>query len=202
MISYMPTKCIRKPRRDAVELEEVQIENHKTGLELAGPLQIHNRLNTATAEHEDEKALYLASEQGREDEVQKLLLRCVDANAQGGFYNSALQAASQRGHKQVVQALVDGGADINANGGFYNCALQASSAGGHKDFVQLLLDKGAKINSQGGAFGCALLAAAYLVTRGLFNYCLRQGQMEVRFILRHKPGILMQFKPLSVAELT
>ena len=93
-----------------------------------------------------DKALLLASEEGDETEVERLLDKGADVNAEGGEYGSALQAASQGGHEKVVQLLLDKGADVNARGGEYWSALVAASYRGHPYVVELLLDKGADVN--------------------------------------------------------
>ncbi|KAF4534640.1 uncharacterized protein LTHEOB_12918 [Lasiodiplodia theobromae] len=80
------------------------------------------------------------------DEVQALLDKGADVNAQGGHYGNALQAASEGGHVQVVQILLKKGADVYAQGGEYGNALQAASSRGHVQVVQMLLDKGANFN--------------------------------------------------------
>ena len=104
--------------------------------------------------------LYYASLTGLLGQVQELLEKGADVNAQGGEYGNALQAASCQGHDQVVERLLEKGADVNAQGGEFGNALQAASWGGHDQVVERLLEKGADVNAQGGEFGNALQAAS------------------------------------------
>ncbi|KAF8239814.1 hypothetical protein L208DRAFT_1102904, partial [Tricholoma matsutake] len=62
-------------------------------------------------------SLYYASFLGLFHEVQILIQKGEDVNAQGGFQGNALQAASSRGHQEIVKLLIEKGADVNAQGG-------------------------------------------------------------------------------------
>ena len=124
------------------------------------------------------KLLYVMSIHHHQGLTQTILReRCVDINAQGGYFGNALQAAVAvsdnafvANAKDVVQVLLDAGADVNAQGGYYGTALQAAAAAAAdsrydlvanaKDVVQMLMDAGADVNAQGGHYGNALQAAA------------------------------------------
>lgn len=105
-------------------------------------------------------AIYYASLQVLSRCVQMLLEEGADANAQGGWYGSALQDAAATGHRRNVELLLDKGADINACGGEYDKALYAASCEGQLEIVQLLLDNGAEIDTNDDLFGPVVYAAS------------------------------------------
>jgi ankyrin repeat protein len=109
--------------------------------------------------------LYYAALLGLGTIATTLLNQGADANAQGGFYGSALQAASVEGHEHIVKMLLNknAGANVNAQGGHFGNALQAASAEGYVQIVKILLDSKAQVNAQGGQLNNALQAAS---TRG------------------------------------
>jgi ankyrin repeat protein len=105
-------------------------------------------------------SLMNAAEYGHCEMVELLLDKGADANAQGGYYGSALYAASSKGYEQIVKLLLDKGTNVNVQGGDYGNALQAALLQGHKQIAKLLLDKGADVNAQGGYYGNVLYAAS------------------------------------------
>jgi NACHT domain/Ankyrin repeats (3 copies) len=113
------------------------------------------------------KLLYVTSIHHHQGLTQTILReRCVDVNAQGGYYGNALQAAAAVANDpfatnaiDVVPMLLDAGADVNAQGGHYGNALQAAATENAKDVIQMLMDAGADVNAQGGHYGNALQAA-------------------------------------------
>ncbi|KAF8218589.1 hypothetical protein L208DRAFT_1482655 [Tricholoma matsutake] len=78
-------------------------------------------------------SLYYASFLGLFHQVQILIQKGEDVNAQGGRHGNALQAASYKGHQEIVKLLIEKGADVNAQGGEYGNALQAASYKGHQE---------------------------------------------------------------------
>lgn len=93
------------------------------------------------------QALYYASFGGLVNTVAYLLGQGADANAQGGYYGTALQAASSTGHEKVVELLLRNGANVNARGK-YDTALHAASTKGNDKVVELLLANGANVNAR------------------------------------------------------
>jgi hypothetical protein len=99
-------------------------------------------------------SLYYASLIGLFYQVQRLIEKGADVNAQGGRYGNALQAASS-GNQKIVKLLIENGADVNAQGGEYGNALYAASSNGNQEIVKLLIEKGADVNAQGEEYGNA-----------------------------------------------
>ncbi|KAF8224482.1 ankyrin, partial [Tricholoma matsutake] len=107
-------------------------------------------------------SLYYASFLGLFHQVQILIQKGEDVNAQGGCFGHALQAASYKGDQEIVKLLIEKRADVNAQGGEYGNALQAASYSYKRNqkIVKLLIEKGADVNAQGGGYGNALQAAS------------------------------------------
>jgi hypothetical protein len=120
---------------------------------------VNPRLPVREKEHTEALPLYYAALGGLRKNVQLLLEKNANVNAQG-VYGNALQAASFGGHEQVVKLLLEKNAEVNAQSGEYGNALQEASEGGHEAVVKMLLDKGAEVNAQGGEYGNALQAAS------------------------------------------
>ena len=120
---------------------------------------------------------YFAAFLGLLQQVQTLIQKGADVNAQGGDYGNALQAASLKGHWEIVQFLIDNGADVNAQGGRYGNALQAASASYYprEETVKLLLEKGADVNAQGGKHGNALQAASDYENHNIVTLLINHG---------------------------
>jgi hypothetical protein len=87
--------------------------------------------------------LYCAAQLGLSAIVRLLLSAGADANAQSGYYGSALQAASWFNEEQIVKLLIEGGADVNAEDAECGSALQVASTRGQKQIAKMLLDRGA-----------------------------------------------------------
>ena len=123
----------------------------------------------------NDSALRVASSNGDYAEVQRLLDRRVDVDAERGSLGSALDAASSEGHDKVVQILLKYGANIEAKGGLYGNALQAASFHGHDKMVQILLEHGADINARGRLYGTALQTASSLGHEKMVQILLEHG---------------------------
>ena len=65
-------------------------------------------------------ALYKAVEEGRLEEVRKLLAAGADANSRGGGNEYALDEALRRGHQDIALDLIRSGAGVNPVGGNAN----------------------------------------------------------------------------------
>ena len=120
--------------------------------------------------------LYVVSLQGYYCLVRALLLEHnANANAQGGYFGTALQAVAYQGFIDIVTLLLDHGANVNAQGGYFGTALQAATYEGFIDIVTLLLDRGANVNAQGGFYGTALQAAADQGSTNIIALLLGRG---------------------------
>lgn len=113
----------------------------------------------------------------RDAELTQLLLDMgVDANADCGYYGTALQTAARSGFAEYVAILLQHGADVNSKVGACGDALQAAAEAGHKDTVQLLLDKGADANAPNEtSYGRALQAAIQLNHLDVVNILPERG---------------------------
>ncbi|KAL2822617.1 ankyrin repeat-containing domain protein [Aspergillus granulosus] len=107
-------------------------------------------------------SLYNAARSGTLNNLQLLLSKNADVNAQGGEYGTPLQVAASTQNYEVVKLLLAYGADVNAHEGILGSALQVAAYNGNADIVRLLLDNNADVNAQSNTrFGTALQAAAY-----------------------------------------
>ncbi|KAF8239489.1 ankyrin, partial [Tricholoma matsutake] len=84
--------------------------------------------------------LYYASLLGLFYQVQGLIEKGADVNAQGGRYGNALHAATWNGNQEIVKLLMEKGANVNAQGGFFGNALQAASYSRNQEIVKLLIE--------------------------------------------------------------
>jgi hypothetical protein len=105
---------------------------------------VNPRLPVREKEHTEALPLYYAALGGLRKNVQLLLEKNANVNAQG-VYGNALQAASFGGHERVVTLLLNKEADVNAQGGVFGNALQAALERGHEAVVRHLVDMGADI---------------------------------------------------------
>jgi ankyrin repeat protein len=110
------------------------------------------------------------------DDINVLLAKDADVNAQGGDYGNALQAACSEGHLEVAKVLLAKDADVNAQGGKYGNALQAACYGGHLEVVTKLLNKGADVNARGGEHSNALHAARASGNHGVIDLVMARVQ--------------------------
>jgi ankyrin repeat protein len=78
--------------------------------------------------------------------IQLLLKKGAEVDAEGGTYGSALMAAAHKGRRTIVELLFNQDADINASGGLFGNAIQAAIANDKVDVVELLLSRGVKAN--------------------------------------------------------
>jgi len=85
----------------------------------------------------NDRALWLASEQGYAEVVRVLLAAGADVHARN---DEALRNASMVGHAGVVQVLLAAGANVHADN---DNALRWASTEGHVEVVQMLLAAGA-----------------------------------------------------------
>ncbi|KAF8233575.1 ankyrin, partial [Tricholoma matsutake] len=83
--------------------------------------------------------LYYASLLGLLYQVQRLIEKGADVNAQGGRYGNALHAATWNGNQEIVKLLIKKEANVNVQGGKYGNALQTASWNGNQEIVKLLI---------------------------------------------------------------
>ena len=78
-------------------------------------------------------------------ELEALLRRGFDPNADCRLYGNPLVAAVCAGNEDAVRLLLDSGADPRAVGGQYGTALIAAAVGGRKTITKILLHRGADV---------------------------------------------------------
>lgn len=106
--------------------------------------------------------LLLASEEGNEVQVQRLLDLGVNPNVRDEGGNTALMVASHWGHLQVLEALLAAGAEVNARDKYGHTALMVASEHGHPEVVDRLLAAGAEVNARDERRATALMVASDL----------------------------------------
>jgi len=89
-------------------------------------------------------SLFEAAYAGKTDEVEKLLKRGANIEAQDPVYKATpLIYAAQQGYTETVKLLLDKGANIEARTNLGQTALIQAALDGHADTVKLLIDRGA-----------------------------------------------------------
>jgi cytohesin len=120
-------------------------------------------------------AVIKAAGKGDAAELQELLRRGADPDADNQHGWTALHAAATKGHGQCVESLVQGGATVDAEDGGCSTPLMAAARGGHVEVVRMLLEAGAdparkdEIGNRGG--------------RTALNRAKRAGKHEVVALL-------------------
>ena len=92
--------------------------------------------------------LHRAATRGQIKEVNALVSKGADVNAQSELFGIPLLAACAGGNLEVVKFLVSKGADVNAKSEPFGTLLLAASAGGNLEVVKFLVSKGADVNAQ------------------------------------------------------
>ena len=113
----------------------------------------------------DENRLFVASEQGRTDEVRSILssgMVEVDPVDPDDFQKRApLHLAAMNGHADVVKVLLGFGSDPNRAQCWKSTPLHYAAINGHKKVVEVLLDSGANPNLADTIGYTPLLDAAF-----------------------------------------
>ena len=117
--------------------------------------------------------LLKAAEEGRNQEVQALLLMGVDVEALDEQGVTALMKASKNGHLETVHTLLDAGA--STEDGRANSALVWAAWGGHLSVVELLLERGADIRAMDENGNTALFDAARMGHTEIVKTLLTHG---------------------------
>ena len=96
-----------------------------------------------SSQRELDRALLVAADQGKLEEIRSLLDRGANINAVDTIKNTPLHRASRNGHHQCVELLLDRGANINAVDASNDTPLHSASIYGHHQCIELLIDRGA-----------------------------------------------------------
>jgi uncharacterized protein len=123
---------------------------------LRKPQEVPKRMSR---ESEPGEPLIAAARKGDMKQIQDLLGKGADVNAQNKWGLTPLMAAAHGGHIVAGKLLLEKGADINAmqHGGW--TALMVAAVKGHVDVVNLLLGKGADVNARTESRMTALILA-------------------------------------------
>jgi ankyrin repeat protein len=113
----------------------------------------------AEADAQLNRNLHDAAENGRTDEVKRLLDQGADVNGKGmlGGY-TALMLAAVKGHAEVVKLLIDKGADVNAKDTIFGITALMVAVN-NMQIVKLLIDKGADVHAKNMSGKTALMLA-------------------------------------------
>lgn len=114
---------------------------------------------------DDVTPLMQAARDGDLSQVESLITRGADLEADAGGSFTALILASARGHADVVEALLDAGADVDRSvhgdwrDDLQRTALVNAARNGHRSVVEALLDAGAGVDYHGVGDASALMEA-------------------------------------------
>jgi uncharacterized protein len=124
---------------------------------LRKPQEVPKRMSR---ELEPGEALIAAARKGDMKQIQDLLGKGADVNAQNKWGLTPLMAAAHGGYIVPEKLLLEKGADVNAtqHGGW--TALMVAAVKGHVDVVNLLLGKGADVNAMTESRMTALMLAS------------------------------------------
>ncbi len=109
------------------------------------------------------------------DELEKLLAKGADVNAQNGRGKTALIEAAESGHSKALQLLIAHRATVNVADNSGETALMYATWNGHISIVRELLDKGADVNTQNRDGWTALINAAVNGHTGIVEALLEAG---------------------------
>jgi ankyrin repeat protein len=131
------------------------------------------------AARDKDLVLRKAVQQGRPDEVERLLDEGANVNAAKDKYRSTvLMLASARGDLQLMSLLVARGADVNAGDADGWTALMGATVEGHVDAVKFLLDKGADVHATNSEGETALMMASRMNNTEIRDLFLKRGAKE------------------------
>ncbi len=96
---------------------------------------------------------------GTLEEVQRILAKTDDLDADDATGRSALDVALRRGHREIVDALLAAGASVTVDTKVRCGSLGNAISSGNLDLVRLVLDKLAGVDSEQSHFDSALESA-------------------------------------------
>lgn len=114
-----------------------------------------------------------AAQDGKIDEVRRLLNQKVNVDTTDSNGETALSVAAGKGHLEIVRLLLNAGANINHKGYMENTPLMEASHYGHLDIVEHLLANKAAIDV--GGKDTALTIAAGRGHTGIVRALLNAG---------------------------
>ncbi|MEM4359477.1 MAG: ankyrin repeat domain-containing protein [Candidatus Bilamarchaeaceae archaeon] len=130
-------------------------------LNLKGPL-VERAIKPKFTE-EQQKALNAqllkAAEEGNIKEVEELLTKGADVNAEDEYGWTALMRAVGGRETKIARMLIEKGADVNAKNGFGRTALMYAARNKDTEMVRMLIEKGADVNAE-DKFGWTALRAS------------------------------------------
>ena len=92
-------------------------------------------------------SLYEAAEEGKINEVKRLLADGADVNAKtDSFLETPLHFATENGQKEVAIILIDKNADFNAKAKWDKTPLHGAAKTGRSALAKILIEAGADLN--------------------------------------------------------
>lgn len=152
-------------------------------------------------------ALMLAADEGRIEDVKKLLSAKADVNVLDLDFETALMRAAKKGHIEIVKILMEADADVNLSSKYGWTALNYAVYENHFEIAKLIISAGADINKRSGGFSGSgfavewaseggflemtklLLAAGARITGDkykLLEFAARGGNIEIARLLLEK----------------
>lgn len=105
-------------------------------------------------------AIHDAAKSGDLEQIQHLVVKGANVNAQAIRDETPLIIAALSGNGEIVNYLLQRGADINARSASGLTALHAAAYAGHAEIISLLVARGAAVNDDSNRFGATPLILA------------------------------------------
>ena len=116
----------------------------------------------------------------------------ANVDAQAGIYGTALVAAAVQGHEEIVKSLIEvHHAEVNLHAcGIYKTALLAAAVSGHKMIIELLIEHNADLSIADDEGRTIIHCVARWGYLDLFNQLYNTGNVNLRFVDRHRKSVL------------